>query len=132
MNKYLLKFVCKIPFFYKIFPWKLGKYYSLNLNQSKSTDYHWDLTDSNSWKEVTVHQSNFADYFSKNWLIWQWKIFFPLMNQWKLTDITVKRKITDSISENLTDSDLESIENDKEHPSTSFEWKFSNNFYNYL
>ena len=40
------------------------------------------------------------------------------MNQWKLTDLTVKmifftdesvkRQITDSISENLTDSDLES------------------------
>ena len=43
---------------------------------------------------------------------------FSLMNQWKLTDLTVKnivytddlvrRKITDSISEDLTDSDLES------------------------
>ena len=31
------------------------------------------------------------------------------MNQCKLTDLTVNRKITDSISENLTDSDLESI-----------------------
>ena len=30
------------------------------------------------------------------------------MNQWKLTDLTVKKQITDSISENLTDSDLES------------------------
>ena len=34
---------------------------SLNLNQSKSTDYQWNLTDSNSWKEVTVNQSNFTD-----------------------------------------------------------------------
>ena len=46
------------------------------------------------------------------------KNLFPLMNQWKLTDLTVenfiftgksvKMKITDSISENLTDLDLES------------------------
>ena len=27
---------------------KFGKCYSLNLNQSKSTDYQWILTDSNS------------------------------------------------------------------------------------
>ena len=51
--------------------------YSLNMNQSKSTDYQWNLTD------LTV----------KN-------IFF--------TDESVKRQITDSISENLTDSYLES------------------------
>ena len=74
--------------------------YSLNFIQSKSTDYQWNLTDSNSWKEFTVNQSNFTDYFSENWLIWQWNIF--------LTDESVKRQITDSISENLTDSDLES------------------------
>ena len=47
------------------------------------------------------------------------KYFFLLINQWKLTDLTVKiifftdesvkRQITDSISENLTDSDLESM-----------------------
>ena len=46
------------------------------------------------------------------------KNIFPLMNQSKLTDLTVKnifftdesvkRQITDSISLNLTDSDLES------------------------
>ena len=30
------------------------------------------------------------------------------MNQCKFTDLTVKRQITDSISENLADSDLES------------------------
>ena len=46
-------------------------FYSLNLNQSKSTDYQWNLTDSNSLKEVTVNQSNSTDYFSENWLIWQ-------------------------------------------------------------
>ena len=66
--------------------------YSLNLNQSKTTDYQWNLTDSNSWKEVTVNQSNFTDYFSKNWLISQWKLFFHWwisekanhwFNQWK-------------------------------------------------
>ena len=78
------------------------------MNQSKSTDYQWNLTDSNSWEEVTVNQSNFTDYFSENWLIWQWKIFFSMTNQWKLTDLTVKKQITDSISENLSDSDLES------------------------
>ena len=50
--------------------------YSLNLNESKSTDYQWNLTDSNTLKEVTVYQSNSTDYFSENWLIWQWKIFF--------------------------------------------------------
>ena len=43
---------------------------------------------------------------------------FSLIKQWKLTDLkvknlvstddSVKRQITDSISENLTDSDLES------------------------
>ena len=43
---------------------------------------------------------------------------FSLVNQWKLTDLTVKnivstddsmkRQISDSISDNLTDSDLES------------------------
>ena len=48
---------------------------SLNMNQWKSTDYQWNLTDSNSWKEVTVNQSNSTDYFSENQLIWQWKIF---------------------------------------------------------
>ena len=46
------------------------------------------------------------------------KNFFLLMNQWKLTDLRVKNicstdesvgtQIGDSISENLTDSDLES------------------------
>ena len=45
------------------------------------------------------------------------KNILPLMNQWKLTDLTVKNilftdesvkmQILDSISENLTDSDLE-------------------------
>ena len=35
--------------------------YSLNLNQSKSTDHQWNLTDSNSWKVVIVNQSNFTD-----------------------------------------------------------------------
>ena len=45
-------------------------------------------------------------------------MFFSLKNQWKLTDYTVKyivdtgesvkKQITDSISENLTDSDSES------------------------
>ena len=47
------------------------------------------------------------------------KNIFPLMNQYKSTDLavkniffpaeSVKRQITYSISENLTDSDLESI-----------------------
>ena len=47
---------------------------------------------------------------------------FSLIVQWKLTDLTVKnivstddsvkRQITDSISENLTDSDLESTYHD--------------------
>ena len=32
------------------------------------------------------------------------------MNQWKWTDLTVKTQIIDSISENLTDSYLESVE----------------------
>ena len=46
------------------------------------------------------------------------KNIFPLMKKWKLTDLTVKNifvtadsvkwQITDLISENLTDSDLES------------------------
>ena len=48
---------------------------------------------------------------------------FSLIKQWKLTDLTVKnivstddwmkRQITDSISENLTDSDLESTMMDR-------------------
>ena len=29
--------------------------YSLNMNQSKSTDYQWNFTDSNSLKRVTVN-----------------------------------------------------------------------------
>ena len=47
-------------------------------------------------------------------------MLFSLIKQWKLTDLTVeniistndsvKRQNTDSISENLTDSDLESSE----------------------
>ena len=67
---------------------------------------------------VTVNQSNFTDYFSENWLIWQWKIFFFTDESVKInwfnsekyffTNESVKRQITDSISENLTDSDLES------------------------
>ena len=36
------------------------------------------------------------------------KIPFHWFNQWKLTDLSVKMQITDSISENSTDSDLES------------------------
>ena len=76
----------------KIKYWKGGVACCLNLNQSKSTDYQWNLTDSNSWKEVTVNQSNFTDYFSENWLICQWNIFFHWwiseksnhwFNQWK-------------------------------------------------
>ena len=43
--------------------------YSLNLDQSKSTDYQWNLTDLNSLKEVTTNQSNFTDYFSGDQLI---------------------------------------------------------------
>ena len=66
--------------------------YSLNLNQSKSTDYQWNLTDLNSWKEVSVNQSNSTDYFRENQLIWQWKILLHWwinekanhwFNQWK-------------------------------------------------
>ena len=65
-----------------------------------------------------MNQSNFTDYFSENKLIQQSKIFFLLMNQSKLTDLTVenilctvvsvKMQITNSISENLTNSDSES------------------------
>ena len=65
-----------------------------------------------------MNQSNFIDYFSENELIQQWKILFSLINQSKLTDLTVenilstgvsvKMQITDSISENLTNLDLES------------------------
>ena len=43
---------------------------------------------------------------------------FSLIKKWKLTDLTVKRQITDSISENLTDSDLESEE-------TKYSWFIS-------
>ena len=31
-----------------------------------TTDYQWNLTDSNIQKVVTVSQSNFTDYFSEN------------------------------------------------------------------
>ena len=58
--------------------------YSLNLNQSKSTDYQWNLTD------LTV------------------KINWYNSEKYVFTYESVKRQITDSISENLTDSDLES------------------------
>ena len=68
--------------------------FSLNLKQSKSTDYQWKLTDSNSYKEVKVNQPNFTDLTAENIVS---------------TDESVKRQITDSISENSTDSDLESI-----------------------
>ena len=34
--------------------------------------------------------------------------YTPTERQWKLTNLSVKKQITDSISENLTDSDLES------------------------
>ena len=68
--------------------------YSLNLNQSKSTDYQWKLTD------LTVKNIFFTDESVKiNWFNSEKYVF---------TDESVKRKITDSISENLTDSDLES------------------------
>ena len=40
--------------------------YSLNLNQSKYTDYQWNLTDTNHQKKVIVNQSNLTDYFSGN------------------------------------------------------------------
>ena len=73
--------------------------YSLNLNQSKSTDYQRKLTDS--------PMKNILHWFD------QWKLTYSLVknilhwfDQWKLTDLTVKRQITDSISENFTDSDL--------------------------
>ena len=68
---------------------------------------------------MTVNQSNFTDYFSGNQLIWKWKILFSLIQSVKInwfvsekyfcTDKSVKRQITDSISEDLTDSDLESM-----------------------
>ena len=68
--------------------------YSLNLNQSKSTDYQWNLTD------LTVKNILFTDESVKiNWYNCG-KYFF--------IDESVKRQITDSISENFTDSDLES------------------------
>ena len=56
-------------FLVKILKKNYMTYYSLNSNQSKSTDYQWNLTNSNSWKEVTVNQSNFTDYLSENWLL---------------------------------------------------------------
>ena len=40
--------------------------YSLNLIESRSTDYQCNFTDSNSQKEVTVNQSNFIDSISEN------------------------------------------------------------------
>ena len=43
------------------------------------------------------------------------------MNQWKLTDLTVKRQITDLISENLTDLDLERLIVFKEFENLSVE-----------
>ena len=81
-----------------------------------------------------MNQSNFTDYFSENWLICSDEYFslinsvkinwFAVINifhwllEWKLTylivknigfaDESVKSRITDSISENLSDSDLES------------------------
>ena len=74
--------------------------FSLNLNQTKSTDYQWNLTDSNSLKEVTANQSNFTVYFRQiNWFN---------SGEYFLTAESVERQITDSISENLTHSDLES------------------------
>ena len=39
------------------------------MNQWKSTDHQWNLTDSNNLKEVTVNQSNFTDHFTENQLI---------------------------------------------------------------
>ena len=59
--------------------------YSLNLNQSISTDYQWNLTDFNSWKEVTVNQSNFIDYFSEKYFFHWWisEKSNHWFNQWK-------------------------------------------------
>ena len=66
-----------LPTFLVIFPETCYIKYSLNLNQSKSTD-----------SSVKINCFNSERYF--------------------FTDESVKRQITDSISENLTDSDLES------------------------
>ena len=51
------------------------------------------------------------------------KYFFHWFNQWKLTDLSVKRQITNSISENLTDSDLESMLRENSlNPFNSHQW----------
>ena len=66
------------------------------MNQSKSTDCQWNLTD------LTVRNIFFTDESVKiNWFNSE-KYFF--------TGESVKRQFTDSISKNLTDSDLESRE----------------------
>ena len=93
-------------------------HYSLNFNQSKSTDYQWNLTDLTVKSIFSTDESVKINWFNSE------KYFF--------TDESVKRQITDSISENLTNSDLESRKlnifsinslNPKQEKLTVSDWK---------
>ena len=71
----------------KIYQWKV-------LSKFESVKIYWLLVKFDWFK-----------YLKKGYCI---SVKFHWLFQWKLTDLTVKSQITDSISENLTDSVLES------------------------
>ena len=89
--------------------------YPLNLNQSKCTDYRCNLTDSNNLKRsycesVKFHwllQWKVTDLTVENIVFIDWSVKINWFNIAKYfsTYESVERQITDSVSENLTDSD---------------------------
>ena len=90
------------------------KTYSLNLNQSKSVKFDWFKQLRRGYcKSVKFHwlfQWKLTDLTVKNIFFTDESVKINWFNGEKyfFTDKSVKRQITDSISENLTDSDLES------------------------
>ena len=89
-----INFNCSIMKLLNLEALKFKNIHSLNMNQSKSTDYQWNLTDSTVKIFFPLIQLVIINWFNS-------EIYF-------LTGESVKRQNTDSISKNLTDSDLES------------------------
>ena len=103
-----------------IIPRSYEVHYSLNLNQSRSTEVISEI-----WL-IEIAKRGYCESVKFHWLF-QWKLTgstvkntFLLMDQRKLIDLivkniffageSVKKQITDSISKNFTDSDFKSIE----------------------
>ena len=108
--KYLKRGYCKSVKFHWLFQWKLTDLTvrnivytdeSVKINWFKSGQYF--FTD----ESVKINWFNRGKYFFTDESV---KINWFNSGQYFFTDESVKRQITDSISDNLTDSDLESSE----------------------